>query len=78
MLKSEYARQQLKTYLSAAAAPITIDSLIDNVWLFTDDGDPRWLGAAVSHFDGTGELRHVTCDANHQHTSECTVEWVGA
>lgn len=78
MLRSEYAREQLERYLRAAAGPVTIDSLIDKVWLFTDDGDPRWLGAAASHFDDTGQLRHVTCYANHHHTSECTVEWVGA
>lgn len=78
MLKSEYARDQLERFLVGRGTPVRIDILIDNVWLFTEDGDPRWLGAAVSHFDGTGQLRHLTCDPNHDHNSECAVEWVAA
>lgn len=78
MLKSEYAREQLERFLTHAGGPVTIRSLIDKVWLFTDDGDPRWIGAAVSHFDGVGRLRHVTCDPDHHHDDQCTVEWVEA
>lgn len=78
MMKSKYAREQLERFLTHAGGPVTIRSLIDKVGLFTDDDDPRWIGAAVSYFDSTGLLRHVTCDANHHHSDDCTVEWIGA
>lgn len=77
MMKSEYARQQLEEHLTAAAGPVHIYQLINRAYLFDpEDGDPRWLGAAVSHFDSVGKLRHPNCSANHYHDNNCTVEWV--
>lgn len=77
MLKSEYAREQVKKFLSVRGQ-VPINELVARAPYLTDDGDPRWIGAAVSHFDSTGELRHVTCDFNHSHTDDCKLEWVGA
>ncbi len=75
MMKSEYAIEQLKRRLDGAG-PVTIRSLIDQAWQFSDDGDPRWLGYAVRKLDDAGEVRHVTCDPDHDHSDECTIEWV--
>jgi len=78
MLVSEYARQQVARRLAAAGEPVTIDALIADAWRLTDDGDPRWIGVAVTHLEKAGLLRHVTCDNNHQHDSTCTLEWLPA
>ena len=73
MLKSQYAIEQVQRHLNGAG-PVTIRSLIDRVWSFTDDGDPRWLGYALLKLDETGKVRHVTCDPSHDHSDACTVE----
>jgi hypothetical protein len=75
MLKSEYARDNVQRYLTDRG-PVTIADLINRAPYLTDDGDPRWIGAAVRHFDETGQLVHVTCDPDHDHDASCTVEWV--
>jgi hypothetical protein len=77
MLKSEYARQQLRRRLEGAGQ-VKIEDLIGEADALTDDGDPRWIGGAVSHFDGTGQLRHVSCSPNHHHDAGCAVEWMPA
>ncbi len=78
MLKSEYAAEQLRKELTKAGGPVPIRSLIDKAWELTDDGDPRWIGVAVSRFDGAGQLRHSCVGPNHNHNDSCTVEWVAA
>lgn len=75
MLKSEYARTQVKDRLSGRG-PVKLEDLIRDAWVLTDDGDPRWIGAALSHFSQAGEVRYPTCDDNHSHDGSCTVEAV--
>lgn len=78
MLKSVYAADQVRKYLMQAGGPVKIRELVDKASDLTDDGDPRWIGVAVSRFDGAGQLRHSCIGPNHNHTDECTVRWVSA
>jgi hypothetical protein len=78
MMKSEYTRGRVQEHLVRAGGPVPIRELIDKAWNLTSDGDPRWIGAAVSHFDGAGQLRHSCAGPNHNHDNTCTVEWVTA
>lgn len=77
MRKSEYAYDQLQRHLDGRG-PVALDSLIGNAWLFTDDGDPRWIGAGLSQLSRDGKVRYPSCDNNHNHDSGCTVELVAA
>ena len=75
MLKSEYAIDQVARYL-AGRGPVTLANLIDQAWLFTDDGDPRWVGVALTHLSRDGKVRYLSCDNNHHHGASCQVESV--
>lgn len=78
MRKSAYAADQVRKYLMKAGGPVPIRQLVDAAEELTDDGDPRWIGAAVSRFDGAGQLRHSCAGPNHNHDDTCIVEWVVA
>lgn len=73
MLKSEYAREQVQRRLSGRG-PVKLSDLIRDAWVLTDDGDPRWIGAALSSLSSVGEVRYATCDDEHDHGDDCTVE----
>jgi hypothetical protein len=77
MRKSEYAYDQVQRHL-AGRGPVALDTLIDQSWLFADDGDPRWIGVALSQMSRDGKVRYPVCDNNHNHGAECTVELIGA
>lgn len=74
MLKSEYAIDSVRRYLTRHEGPVKLDTLVAAAGFLTDDGDPRWIGYAVSRLDDAGEIRHITCNPNHNHNSECAVE----
>jgi hypothetical protein len=79
MLKSEYALQQVEDHLRRADAPVEIESgLIDRAWLLTDDGDPRWIGVALTKLNSQGRLAYPKCSHEHYHDSACTVQLVTA
>lgn len=75
MLKSEFAIEQVSRRL-AGAGPVTIETLISEVWRYTEDGDPRWIGVALMRLHEAGDIRYLTCDDNHDHDSTCAVEIV--
>lgn len=75
MLKSEYAIQQVRKRLTGAG-PIKVDTLIAEVWGYTDDGDPRWIGVALMRLREAGQIEYPTCDHNHDHGDGCTVQMV--
>lgn len=76
MMKSEYAIEQVRKYLTRAGQPVKLDDLITKAWLFTDDGDPRWVMVALMRLNAAGDVRYLTCDDNHNHDSDCAVEAV--
>jgi hypothetical protein len=75
MLKSEYAQQQVKEYLTDVGGPVKLASLITRVDWLTDDGDPRWIVVALLRLHQTGQARYPApgCGDNHDHDDECTV-----
>lgn len=75
MQKSEHATARVGAYLDGRG-PTHIDSLIDRVWSFTDDGDPRWIGVALMRLCEQSKVRYLSCDDNHQHDDGCLVEAV--
>lgn len=77
MLKSEYAREQIVRYLSGRDA-VNLDNLVGRAQVLTDDGDPRWIGAALNQFAAAGLVRFPACGSGHNHGSGCTVELVDA
>ena len=78
MRKSEYAYDQVQRYLDGRGE-VTAKTLIGQAWLFTDDGDPRWIGAALHRLNDAGRLRFPSCSDGHDHVSSgCAVELIGA
>lgn len=79
MRKSEYALQMVRGRLKDHGEPLPIQSgLIDQAFLLTDDGDPRWIGVALMHLNQQGEVRYPACNHEHYHDDTCTVELVSA
>lgn len=76
MRHAEFAQREVAAYLENAEGSVALDDLIKEVWSLTDDGDPRWIGVAIGHLSRAGQVRHLTCDHNHNHNSGCMVEWV--
>src|SRR5690349_18613984 len=75
MLKSEYVRSRVKNLL-AGRGRVKHDDLIRDASVLTDDGDPRWIGAALSNLSQDGEVQYPACDDDHSHDHDCTVEAV--
>lgn len=77
MLKSEYATLQVAARL-AAVGTVTLDELVQQAWLFTDDGDPRWVMVALGRLERDGKITYPTCDGEHDHDDACTVKWAAS
>lgn len=75
MQKSEYATDLVGRFLDGRG-PVALTDLVSRASFLTDDGDPRWVGVALSHLTNAGKARYLTCDGNHNHDGSCQVEAV--
>lgn len=60
--------------LDLGSGPVTIGQMIANGY----SDDPRWTGVALMHLRRDGRIRYTTCEPEHNHGGDCTVELIGA